>query len=339
MSKRRRLGLIVVLGVAITAAAFFALRPREPVYLNRLLSFWFDQFNTTNRPQAATAIRQIGTNGIPFLLEKAKSKDGDTLYEKLYRTIYYKVPFGIKRRLPLPKPIENTYDYRVANTLQLLGPPAVPQLIDAMGNRHSKVRLAAVRVTRLIGPEANAAVPALAKLVNDSDGEVRVEAVLALRFMGPNKKLATQALIGALGDSDRGPKPGSTVYVKGNAARVLGEIGPQAQVAVPALTKLLSDTDPYAREEAAVALWRINHDTNVIPVLLAELEAANEAPRYGIILTAFGEMGPAAKPAVPAIMKTIRERRGMPNPHGIDIPEVALKALKKIDPDAPKDRE
>jgi len=30
VNKRRRLGLIVVLGLAITAAAFFALRPREP---------------------------------------------------------------------------------------------------------------------------------------------------------------------------------------------------------------------------------------------------------------------------------------------------------------------
>jgi hypothetical protein len=85
---------------------------------------------------------------------------------------------------------------------------------------------------------------------------------------------------------------------------------------------------------AFFALWRINHDTNVIPLLLAELEASNEAPTYGRILTVFGEMGPGANAAIPVIMKTIQDRRGTPNPHGIDIPEVGLKASKKIDPEA-----
>jgi len=334
VKRRRKLGFLVVVAVGIGTTLWFVVHPRDPVYQGEPLSYWFDQFNTTNRPQAAIAIRQIGTNAVPFLLKKAKSKDGDTLYERLYRTIYYRAPAVLQRRLPLPKPIENNYDYRVAPALQLLGLPAVPQLIEAMGDKHPKVRLAAVRVTRLNGLEANAAVPTLVKLVNDSNGEVRVEAVCALSVMGPHKKLAVQALIGALNDSNRGPKPGMTVYVKENAARVLGEIGPEARASVSPLTRLLSDTNSYAREQAAIALWRINRDTNVVPVLIAELGSASEAPAYGRILTALREIGPSARAAVPVIIKTIKDRRGMPNDHGIDIRAVGLNALEEIDPEA-----
>jgi len=64
--------LIVVLGVAITAAAFFALRPREPVYQGKRLSEWLADFNRAGRGQvnqeAENAIRQIGTNALPFLV-------------------------------------------------------------------------------------------------------------------------------------------------------------------------------------------------------------------------------------------------------------------------------
>jgi len=95
-----------------------------------------------------------------------------------------------------------------------------------------------------------------------------------------------------------------------------------------------SVTNSYAREQAAIALWRINCDTNVVPVLTAELDSASEAAAYGSIPTAFSEMGPSASAAVPVIIKAIREKRGMPNPPGIDIPAVRLKALREIDPAA-----
>jgi len=330
VKRRRKLGFFVVVAVGIGTTFWLVLPPRDPVYQGQTLSYWFDQFNTTNRPQAALAIRQIGTNAVPFLLEKAKSEDGDTLYERVYRTIYYRAPTILQRRLPLPKPIENNYNYRVASALQLLGVPALPLLIEAMGDKHPKVRLAAVRVTGLIGLEANAAVPTLAKLVGDPNAEVRVMAVCALSAMGPNKRLAIEALIGALNDSNRGPKPGMTLYVKESAARVLGEIGPEARAAVSPLTRLLGDTNSYTRVRAAIALWRINRDTNVIPVLYAELESASEAPAYGRILTALRQMGPSAMAAVPVIIKTIKDQRGKPNNHDIDL----LKALEELYPEA-----
>jgi hypothetical protein len=45
-------------------------------------------------------------------------------------------------------------------------------------------------------------------------------------------------------------------------------------------------------------------------------------------------MGPVAKPAIPAILRTVQGQRGVSNAHGIDLSSVGLKALEKIEPDA-----
>src|SRR5881296_4662264 len=126
--------LISVGAVAVFFLISALLRPREPAYQGKPLSYWFEQFNTTNRSQAAIALREMGPAAVPFLLKKAKSKDGDSLYDKIYRTIYMKAPMGWKRRMALPKPFDDTFHYRVANALQLLGPAAVPQLIKGMAD-------------------------------------------------------------------------------------------------------------------------------------------------------------------------------------------------------------
>ena len=98
--------LISVGAVAVFFLISALLRPREPAYQGKPLSYWFERFNTTNRSQAAIALREMGPAAVPFLLKKAKSKDGDSLYDKIYRTIYIKAPMGWKRRMALPKPFD-----------------------------------------------------------------------------------------------------------------------------------------------------------------------------------------------------------------------------------------
>ena len=79
MIKRRRVGLFVVLGLVAVAIGFFALRPREPVYQGKRLSEWLADFNRAGRGQidqaAERAIRQIGTNALPFLLTDLSTLD------------------------------------------------------------------------------------------------------------------------------------------------------------------------------------------------------------------------------------------------------------------------
>jgi len=195
-----------------------------------------------------------------------------------------------------------------------------------MADPNANARLVALRATRLIGVKADAAIPALVKLVGDPDGRIRVEAIIAVGAMGPAKKRAMTELIAALNDSE--------TYVRANAAQVLGEIGDEAKSALPGLTRLLNATNSYTRVQSAIAIWRIVGDTNMVSVLKAELNGTPEVPTCSWILSALGEMGPVAKPAIPAILRTIQGQRGVSNVHGIDISSVGLKALEKIDPDA-----
>ncbi len=72
MKRGRAIALAVLLAVIATVAAFMALRPREPVYQGKRLSEWLEEFSRRGRGQinrqAENAIRQIGTNALPFLV-------------------------------------------------------------------------------------------------------------------------------------------------------------------------------------------------------------------------------------------------------------------------------
>jgi len=72
----------------------------------------------------------------------------------------------------------------------------------------------------------------------------------------------------------------------------------------------------------------------MVPRLVAELDKTSDPPICGWIPNAFREMGPAAKPAVPAILKKVQLQRGVSSVHGIDISSAGLKALENIDPEA-----
>src|SRR5207249_7827316 len=102
---------ILVLALMGTGIVKYALPAREPVHQGHSLSFWFNELGTTNHSQAEIAIRQMGTRAVAFLLKKAKYADEDRVHEKLYRTIYNKLPVAIKGRIPLPKPFDDDFLY------------------------------------------------------------------------------------------------------------------------------------------------------------------------------------------------------------------------------------
>jgi hypothetical protein len=87
----------------------------------------------------------------------------------------------------------------------------------------------------------------------------------------------------------------------------LGEIGPLAREAVAALTTALESKRPWTAILAARALWKINADTNVaLPVLEAALRATDGKTgdlSAQLAVKVLAEMGPAAKPAVPELLR------------------------------------
>jgi len=87
----------------------------------------------------------------------------------------------------------------------------------------------------------------------------------------------------------------------------LATLGSKAKAAVPELMKLLEDPNDDAREAAATALWKIERYAGVVPVLAERMETATDYQTLIRVMNLLGEIGPAAKLAVPVIQKKIED--------------------------------
>ena len=131
---------------------------------------------------------------------------------------------------------------QLVEALGAVGTPAVPLLIQALGDWDEDVCRAAAEALGAIGdPQA---VPALIQALGDGWDDVRRAAAEALVKIGTP---AVPALIQALGHRYSA--------VRRAAARALGELGdPQA---VPALTERLQDESGDVRKAAQAAIQQI----------------------------------------------------------------------------------
>ncbi len=134
---------------------------------------------------------------------------------------------------------------------------AIPALIDCLGRMELVPRALFVKTLADIGPSA---VPALIEALNGDDERVRSAAAVALGQIGPDAKDAVPALRAALGPGLLGQ----------NSARALGRIGPHG---MPALIDALKN----GSEHAALALGEIGPDAReAVPALLAAIKSGQE---------------------------------------------------------------
>jgi hypothetical protein len=96
------------------------------------------------------------------------------------------------------------------------------------------------------------------------------------------------------------------------AAILLGECGPSARAALPALELRLQDNTPRVRLASAQAIWRISGSASkALPVLVDILDSrpqpkpgqSSAAYNYTLVraIEAIEEMGPAARDAIPSL--------------------------------------
>jgi len=233
---------------------------------------------------------------------------------------------------------------RAAEALTSIGAPAVPALVVALSKSGDEtVRALAARALGAIGPEAQTAIPVLQATLDD-DG-VRISAAYALWQIDPQGKLIlptllphTQLPIPNLIEALEHPEP----EVRKRAAKALGAMGTAASQATPALLralerkelrdvagqalastatskdltaatptllKMLHDRDPRVRQAAALALGRVRaKDRGVALALTDALEDTEGSVRYSVFIV-LNEMGSAAEPAVPTLIRMVREDR------------------------------
>jgi HEAT repeat protein len=206
---------------------------------------------------------------------------------------------------------------------------SVPGLVKALKDREESVRDAAAQALGMIGPPAKEAVRPLLALLEVKDERLRVTAAEALwridrhpaaiaalarmvekdlggwraarvlRSIGPDAAAAVPALTEAIH-----AKVDLTGSLRRNAALALGQIGPAARKATPSLRRALRHSHSDLRVAAAEALWRLEQDRSVVPVLVAAVrhrEARDDA------IEVLGRIGPAAEEAVPDLIYALKD--------------------------------
>lgn len=168
-------------------------------------------------------------------------------------------------------------DYRerqeADRALRTLGPEAVPTLIRALTMRETtlvlawrfvrerlppppsprlpeaRIRVQAARLLGSLGPAALPSVPALIDQLNDPESEVARAAAAALRRIGP---LAVPRLIEALSHRDPGIRRAAVGLLSSRP-----DFGDDVIQSLPAVIRMLEDSDPRARAAAAEALEKL----------------------------------------------------------------------------------
>jgi HEAT repeat protein len=136
--------------------------------------------------------------------------------------------------------------------LDRTGPRAVGMLEAALRDPDFSVRVRAAENLARIGADARAALPTLVRALEDDIEMVRVEAARAIARIDPRHPRGVAFLAGVLAD------PGSQPTAREKAAVYLGEMGPDAKPAVPALRDALRDRLLETRWLAAAALRKVD---------------------------------------------------------------------------------
>jgi HEAT repeat protein len=192
--------------------------------------------------------------------------------------------------------------------------PAVKALASLITDEDAHVRRAAVEALDDIEPGPEVGVPIIVKMLEDADPAARIRALHALADEG---KTAVPHLIDALAKEE-------AAYW---ACLVLSEIGPDAEDAVPALTKVLEDKRLGVRREAILALAAIGEAS--APATDALVESL-DCEVNGVVATyAMGKIGRVPPAAKKKILKNARSEDGV-------LATVSLWALARLNPDDEK---
>jgi HEAT repeat protein len=303
--------VIAALLLPVFAQGVIAAEPSsssEPVYQGKSVSDWVAALEPpqsvstrSKQAEAEEAIHAIGPDAIPSILR----------YRRGARV----------QRLEL-----------IRHACAVLGPEGEARIVDALNDSDPVVRETALQV--LPKTAFQAATDDIIKLVSDPVRPVRAAAVLTLLRLAPDHPETVTALIEALHDTSPAASERDLQFSREDAAVALGKLGPKAKAAIPDLMDLLTDSNDDLREAAASAVWKIERNPSVIPVLAERLQDARDYQTCVRVMKTLAEIGPAAKSAVPVIRKKIEDPGVSFVPATVDLAQVAVDALAKIDPAA-----
>lgn len=348
----RRMLLAVATLLCLVGLRIFALPAREPVCQGKPLSAWLERFDepfaTTflagfeDVPQPAVdAVRSIGSNALPMLLELIQARDSRAkerlldLLEKQSVVKFRVTPASVKQRratlafcglgpmaLPaLPKLKKLLADEHTALPAAIaiaqVGPEGLSVLTNALAGTNPLVRHACSYGLCNIPTNGAAVIPTLIASLKDRDAVVQCKAAEALGLIRDNPTIAIPALLDLLL---------TTNDCHLSAVNSLGLYGQLATSAVPALLTCLVSDEATTRLWALLALRRIRAETNAIIAKLTEAVTNSDVNLRVFSIQSLTPYRHLASNAVPVLMT------GLTDPVAV-VRRVATNALVAIAPE------
>jgi HEAT repeat protein len=333
----RTLFASLVIAVIVGIAWLVLRHPPDPIYKGKRLSVWLEAYDGTGsadlneqqeeiRTQQETddAVRHIGTNAFPMLLDMLQARDTKL---KIWAKILMQELFSTKSSHSSAV-IRNREAARAFHALGASASNAVPDLVKIYRPYYfPPSQRSIVYSLGYIGPPARSAIPFLLRLAADTNDYAWAQSLYALGEIHSESAMVVPMLTKLL----HGPLPSA----RGVALIDLGKFGTDARPATSAILELLRDQNVYVRHHALHALSRIFVKSEWDPYEGLEsqeprkLKPQSESPSETIIhiLNDLGAMGTNAAPAVPALIKFLADPDN-------DVRVSATNALNSIDPQA-----
>jgi hypothetical protein len=201
--------------------------------------------------------------------------------------------------------------------IRTIGTNAVPVYLRLMTTRESPFRL---KLMAFVPKHWQARLRAPDALAYENElHHSRTLGACGIVALGPDAKSSIPTLIDLLNDKDPD--------VRCTAVFALRSLGPVAMEALPSLIKCLKDPDSGVRFFVILSLGEIHQEPELaIPILMEYLNPKTQDWKMEALWSLY-QFGPAAKPAVPAVLKLLKDGDAVVGSYASDV-------LKHLDPEA-----
>lgn len=293
--------LVAVALLLFAGGAVYWVRQHKtvPTYDGKPLTYWLQEWEKptvyVKRQQYEIAIRQLGANVIPELIDILENND-PWLKVKAY---------GLLNRVFWKRFTYMTYTERCAGipyafeVLAEKSRSAIPDLIRLLQSDDTAIANAAIQCLFHVRLNADD-IPLLLPCLTHHNARTRAYAATFLGRITQNEKDVVPALIKALRDPDD--------QVKQYTANALGRFGPRAKAAAPAICELCSGQLLDVRISAAKALVEIGYTPDIVlSTLIEALKSPLWVGRQIDIIGAIEKLGPRAQGSAEVLEQFTRD--------------------------------
>lgn len=177
---------------------------------------------------------------------------------------------------------------------------SVSSLTKALSDEDSHVRGNAASALGNAGKRAKGSVHKLASLLKEEESWLRCNAAVALGSIGQDAAEAVPSLVICTSDNNQDVRLASV--------KALGMIGTEARNGVAAIRTMLSQASSLERNEAALALYRIDAGSRQVALLSLSDSVHDKRPNVRTdAISKLGSLGKEAASAVPELRKALKD--------------------------------